>query len=1020
MATTWLVSVTLAALAQRIPFKEYTNFRPGPGMAQIEALAQDRDGAIWVVASEGVYRWDGSRFTDYPEVRETGSGWNVAQVGSNGSVWVFSADAAMRWNGVRFWKVPIAGLGEIQSPNAVALSERGWYMATSKGIQLAEPDSNGLWKARVLAIPKSDLSVSPMVESDPANRSTIWFRCQSSVCRWDGKETTEFGEAAGVPKQFWLDLLAQKDGTLWARSSTSLIRMPVGSKRFEPVATAEAQTMGIARLVAIAENSVGVPFGSGFNRYKSGSRDAISLPGVSGMPTAGVTTALYDREGSIWLALSGSGLIRLLGDGRWTQFGESAGVLARGADAMAGGGKGELWASGTGPWLLYGPPSASSGQARFQTVPFRAPGAIKSIAPGRDGTAWIGVSDGRVFRATPSTVVPTVLSQPALDQDDFLNGLMLDNRDRLWIMRKFDLARLDPPYSQPKTIVKQRTFRAAQCSPGRIWVTAGTSNPDDPTLILVDNEITYTFGISHGLPVGPALDVACAPDGSAVVTYLLTRAWSRVGWDGTRLTVQNFNTGGLRPNYAGFDEAGRLWLASDRAISVEAEPGKWERFDQANGLGWNHVSGNFVIHGKSLWVSTPRGLSHYDIPDRIPVAAAPQATITGVHSSSKALDPKQSVVFEPDDGDVTVEFSTSSSRSEERTVYRYRIREISLNWRETEEPQAKFPQLKYGHYRFEVQARSHYDEWSSAATASLDFQVLPHWYETWWFQILVITGAGLLAWSAVQFRTRYLRERQKVLEAAVQDRTASLVLEKQKTEDLLADAEELKLELRDLSARRDTLLENERKRISREIHDELGQLLTGLKLRLNFLQSKAGGKDEHLSDLLEQTDHTIQTVRRIASELRPPVLDHFGLGAAIEWQVSEFSKMSGLKANCLVPDKLSTSADLSITVFRILQEALTNIGRHANAKNVDVLLTVEGSELVLQIVDDGRGITRDQKQGRRSLGLLGMSERATAVGGVVEIRRLEEGGTVVEARFPLGPHTAVGESSSGAMNDVRV
>ncbi len=219
-------------------------------------------------------------------------------------------------------------------------------------------------------------------------------------------------------------------------------------------------------------------------------------------------------------------------------------------------------------------------------------------------------------------------------------------------------------------------------------------------------------------------------------------------------------------------------------------------------------------------------------------------------------------------------------------------------------------------------------------------------------------------------------------------------------------------QLQALSLRQETLREDERKRIALEVHDELGQALTGVKIEIHSLVKQlektenplkpveASGK---MRDLLGSIDQTIQTVRRIATELRPPILDDLGLAAAIEWQAREFEKRTG------TPCILSTNADdieldstFSTAVFRIFQETLTNITRHAEAETIAVNLKKLDRKLILRVEDDGKGIQTDTgKNGSVSLGIFGMRERARLIGGELEVFGAEPNGTVVLLTAPL-------------------
>ncbi len=217
--------------------------------------------------------------------------------------------------------------------------------------------------------------------------------------------------------------------------------------------------------------------------------------------------------------------------------------------------------------------------------------------------------------------------------------------------------------------------------------------------------------------------------------------------------------------------------------------------------------------------------------------------------------------------------------------------------------------------------------------------------------------------------------------------------------------------LRALSAKLRSAREEEGTRIAREIHDELGGALTGLKWDLEridtMLTKSTNGSlildvHERIGSMTTTIETTITTVRRIASELRPGLLDDLGLVPAIEWQVAQFQARAGLKCHWTnTTDEVELDREKSTAVFRILQEILTNVLRHAQATNLYVRLSRSRHHLELEVKDDGRGITRSQRINSRSLGLLGMKERALLVGGTVQITGKEGQGTTVLVRVPL-------------------
>ena len=216
---------------------------------------------------------------------------------------------------------------------------------------------------------------------------------------------------------------------------------------------------------------------------------------------------------------------------------------------------------------------------------------------------------------------------------------------------------------------------------------------------------------------------------------------------------------------------------------------------------------------------------------------------------------------------------------------------------------------------------------------------------------------------------------------------------------------ESRQQLRALAARLQKVREEERTGIAREIHDELGQALTGLKLDIAWMKQRLPRDHEVLAQcasIIHRIDGTLSAVRRIATELRPSVLDQLGLAAAIEWQGQEFAGRTGIEVIMEVcPDGALIPDDLGSSAFRILQESLTNVARHAKAARVTIRLEQTPALLMLEVTDDGVGIQPVRLTGSSSLGLIGMRERAEACGGELSIVGQPGRGTTVSLRVPL-------------------
>jgi PAS domain S-box-containing protein len=212
-------------------------------------------------------------------------------------------------------------------------------------------------------------------------------------------------------------------------------------------------------------------------------------------------------------------------------------------------------------------------------------------------------------------------------------------------------------------------------------------------------------------------------------------------------------------------------------------------------------------------------------------------------------------------------------------------------------------------------------------------------------------------------------------------------------------------QLRALATRLQNIREEESKRLAREIHDQLGQALTALKVDVSFLLSELPGGpgpwSRRTSSIAQLIDQTIQTVREISSQLRPGMLDHLGLAATVEWAVEDFGNRTGIKCRLdLTEEELALDSDRATAIYRILQELLTNVARHAAATEVEVQLEKQNHDVVLKVRDNGKGMAREKLGARESLGILGMRERALAFGGELVFGNEPGTGTSVRVRIP--------------------
>ena len=270
--------------------------------------------------------------------------------------------------------------------------------------------------------------------------------------------------------------------------------------------------------------------------------------------------------------------------------------------------------------------------------------------------------------------------------------------------------------------------------------------------------------------------------------------------------------------------------------------------------------------------------------------------------------------------------------------------------------------------------------------------------EIWW--LIIVGTTALLMLSSIFIVTVYFNQKRFIAS------------QKEKLKILEEGKQQLKEshdKLRQLAAHLQSVREEERTHIAREIHDELGQMLTALKMDVALLQRKVKNVNPNLNEAVNDMqamsgliDDTIKSVRKIATELRPEILDELGIKDAIEWETQIFRNRTGIECEFITNlNEQNLERDQATALFRILQETLTNIARHANATEVKVSLNHEDNELIMEIIDNGKGITDAETQGEKSLGILGMRERTMLLGGEFKIQGISGKGTKVIVRIPI-------------------
>jgi signal transduction histidine kinase/ligand-binding sensor domain-containing protein len=1012
-----------------------------PALESGYALAQDQDGFIWLGTQSGLVRWDGYGAHEYlADVTTAGSlpdsYVRALLVDRAGTLWIGTKSAGLsRYEpGTDSFHPVVDPAGIVgQDVEAMAQGTSALWIASNRGLARFDPATGRLAAERVPA------NIGTIQCVLVGHDGRVWIGSEHGL--WARRPSEQ--DFVQVPLESpsaeasisVLRLLEDHAGTLWIGTHLhGTFTIAQGASASAPLRAAHDADLAGDTVYALTDAGNGEvwigTYGGGIVRVDADRRAPLRERHDPARATSllddDIAALLRDRSGIVWVA-SAYGLSRY--DTRYDDIKTlhgGPGHLVRDVNVPA-----VLATSGRRVFVATGAHGLQvidvrSGAARFLDADPAHPGTslprarVISMAEAANGDVWIGTQGG-LFRTSADGSRVERISVPGRALTSDVWALLVDGAT-LWMGGSDGLWELDtsgkPPLTARRHIdgeLGHTQVRALAMGHGHaLWI--GTNgrvfrlqrpgaalehlrvDPRDPSALpggltsglLVDDQGRLWVGtLGQGLQV----QTGQRPDGLPLFR---------------RITVRD----GLPNNGVDAlvrDADGQVWASTDDGLARIAP---WTlaisslRASQGAGITtfWTGSAtaspdGSLMFGGEGgLLVIDPRRLHPSAAPLAPPVVTTasvgdrPMAAARLVGSAEvqvPAMSPR-----------LQVEFASLAFGEQDQLRYAYRLQGFDNAWNEAPSHSrlASYTKLPPGHYRLQLRAGRPDGTWSAMREIAL--QVEPRWFERPELHGLALVATLALAWALHLWRLRHAARRQALLEHRVQQRTAEL--------------EHSRAQIQLLSIHNARSLEQERTRVSRELHDEMAQQLAALRMEVSLLRRPAGaaspGGELPVQALVERVDAIIRSIRELVTQLRPPALDG-GLCAAIEWMSGKFEQQSGIRCELELEECAAFSGqDAATMAFRVVQESLTNVRRHSGATAVRIVLKADAGLSCLEIIDNGAGFESGRQQA--GYGLLGMQERVTALGGRLAIISAPGQGTIV--RVTLEAQADVDASAAGS------
>ena len=1020
-------------------FTSYT-LKSGLPDTYVSALAEDADGALWVGTRNGLAKFSKGRFTTL-----TSQGGLIdddircVSVTQDGSVWVGTEKGLSRIRNGKFEKFTEEnGLSNNKITKIYESHNGALWIGTERG-GLNRFKDGQLSKVSIPGL--SDNSIFSIAEDE---EGTLWLGTGTGLVCLQGDRLLNYSKDVKQLNDRIHCLLIDYEGILWVGTNGNGL-FKVRTPKF----TVYGEQEGLPRddvwcVLEARDGSIwmGLGEGGGLSKMKEGKVQSWSVK--DGLPDSEVLSLYETKDGQIWVG-TGGGLCQFT-NGKFHCYTNKHGLASDQVTAIGESADGSLWIG------------TYKGVSRFKDGKFDnfwnqkglEGSLIGDMLMARDGSIWFVAMPGGAFRIKDGIIRNYSVTEGL--SSDQTTCIYEDDAGDIWIgTYQNGLSRLRPDgsittYSTQQGLLENQVFDTIEDGLGNFWLTSNhgifriaKQEFDQLDQGKIKQLTPVRFGLSDGMRTEEC-NGGSQPSSwkTREGRILITTIRGLVSFNPREISDESFLLSAMIQEII----ADRVSIPLDKEIQIG--PGLQNLEIHYSGLSLIAPTKTQFRYMLQNWdqdwidVGSRRTAYYNNLPPGDYVFRVSVANAAGRWGEPKTLVPihiKKRVYQR-------TWFYLLSTLIVGLALYgSYRVRVYRLNEKLLSQITMSLPvavgvideknSTKLVNNQFikelgyTVDDVANFDSWFEQLFPN---PALRHKARSNWLKVTSATSDSDLRSLPKEWHIRCKDGTELDVEVRVAkagDRyvvTFNDVTYRKRGEEALKASRE---QLRELAARLQEAREEERAFIAREIHDELGQLLTGLKIDLKWFEKRlpqdaanASLLREKMASILELVDETIRAMRRVATQFRPGVLDTLGLIAAIEWQAEEFSNRTGINCEFIdpMPQQL-VGLDCETALFRIFQESLTNVARHSEATKVKVSLSRQNGALILRVSDNGRGITEKEIRDPHSIGLLGMRERAYIFGGEVSVTGSPGHGTTVTARIPINSsddhHKAFAQNGNG-------